>query len=75
MKLQTEESHGNLIVSTEDDKFVLCIEIATGEIVNWLGNFDTLDCTIDELYRFVNKARSSYRKFMQSAEVESFKFD
>lgn len=74
MKLKTEEYHGSLKISTEDDQFIVCLLVETGEIVNW-GNLGNLSCTIDELYRFVNKARSSYRKFMQSAEVESFKFD
>jgi len=75
MKLVTEESHGNFTISTEDDRFILCIDLSTGEIVNWLGNFDTLDCTIDELNRFVNAARTHYRKFMASKEAEAFKFD
>lgn len=74
MKLITEETPYGLKISTSDEQFVAYILVETGEIVN-IGNLGNLSCTIDELYRFVNKARSSYRKFMQSAEVESFKFD
>jgi hypothetical protein len=71
MKVNLVKWTSSVVVETEDERFMAQISIETGEVLN----FTHEEITIDELYRFVNKARSSYRKFLQSAEVESFKFD
>ncbi len=70
MKTNLEVHNGALVITSLDNNYEAKIDIQTGETT-----FDYATCTIDSLYRFVNAARTRYRKFMASKEAESFKFD
>ncbi|AIW03507.1 hypothetical protein CPT_Moonbeam109 [Bacillus phage Moonbeam] len=70
MKTNSELHNGTLIITSLDNNYEAKIDVQTGETV-----FDYAECTIDDLHRFVNAARTRYRKFLSSKEIESFKFD
>ena len=70
MKTNAEEHNGTLTITSLDGNYIVKIDVQTGE-----ASFDYVECTIDDLNRFVTAARNRYRKFLNSNAAESFKLD
>jgi hypothetical protein len=68
MKTELEVNLGRATISTIDGAFTTTIDIETGEVVE----LDFVDASINDVARFVSKAKTRYNKFMSSKAIDDF---